>query len=114
MIPKKLRWRGADRLMSIFEMVEIGAVSFDNSELYEQHDIEVVDNSPEEIAAAALELDDRLTETWKTEQDDEHLQEMFWAALRANPYGGRARPRIGAAFLRGNPTLLTRPNHQAQ
>tara|TARA_B100000809_G_scaffold256587_1_gene296784 strand:- start:173 stop:502 length:330 start_codon:yes stop_codon:yes gene_type:complete len=96
--------------MSIPEMMELGAVSFSRSEEYEELDIEVDNNSSEEIAAVALELDDRLTDSWNAERDDKHLQQMFWSALGVLSYEDSVHARAGAAFLRGNEALLQHPS----
>jgi len=111
LIPKTLRKRGSDHPISIPEMMELGAVSFSRGEEYEELDIEVVNNSPEEIAAVALELDDRLTDSWNADRNDEHLQQMFWSALGVPSDKNSVHARAGAAFLRSNQALLQHPRN---
>ena len=68
--------------------------------------LELVHNTPEEVAAVVREMEQRLNGTWVTTEDDEELQRCFqtiWTPEHA-AYGLPAR--IGAQFLRENKQLL--------
>jgi hypothetical protein len=64
------------------------------------------DNTPEEISAAALEMDARLSGTWNTTKEDEEFQERFWSLFKPGDWNMEFRSRIGAQFLRENPYFL--------
>ena len=74
---------------------------------YEQLGIEIVENTPEEIKALAVEMDERLKGTWQTTKEDEELQRRFWSIYRPHSlFHGTILAHIGAEFLRQNRELL--------
>jgi putative glycosyltransferase (TIGR04372 family) len=81
---------------------------------YESKNVELTENSPEEICEVALEMEARLNGAWQTENQDEELQSEFWDIFRINakrfytnnPIHGEIRGRFGAAFLRKNKNYL--------
>jgi putative glycosyltransferase (TIGR04372 family) len=105
-IPKKLRLRKEQRSMTFREILESGAGRFLRSEDYEKAGIEVIENTPEEIAAVALEMDDRLRGIWQPAREDEELQERFWALFKPGELNRVFNARIGAEFLRQNRQML--------
>ncbi len=107
LIPKKLWWRKESRFLRLQEIIgsEIGA-EFRTVEQYEQSGIELIENTPQEILAVAVEMDERLKGMWKTTEEDEELQGRFFALLRAKGYDQKVIPRLGTEFLRQNRELL--------
>jgi putative glycosyltransferase (TIGR04372 family) len=105
-IPKKLWLRKEHRLMTFREILESGAGRFLHTEQYEQMGLDIVDNTPEEITAVVIEMDERLKGTWKTTEEDEELQRMFWSLFKPSKLHGIIKGRIGADFLRQNKDLL--------
>lgn len=105
-IPKKLWSRQERRLLTFREILESGIGRFMRTELYEQAGLDVVDNTPDEITALAIEMDQRLAGVWQTTLEDEDLQRRFWALFRGSPHHQVIRSRIGAAFLREHRALL--------
>lgn len=76
--------------------------------------VELIENSPEEIRDIALEMVERLEETWVPFDDDEHLQKLFWGIfpldgldLNGVPLHSVLKCRFGAHFLRKNQTWLS-------
>jgi len=106
MIPKKLWSREKGRLLSFGEMFSPGINSLINAQEYQRLGLEVIDNSPEEILDAAVEMDERLRGAWRPAQGDEELQERFWSLFRS-PVLKDCCLRIGASFLRQNEELLS-------
>lgn len=104
-IPKKLWLKEDSRFITLREVLESGAGEFLHTEQYIQYGIELIENTPEEIKALAIEMDERLKGTWQTTAEDEDLQRRFWEIFKkyANPnLHGEYRARIGAHFLRNN------------
>ena len=100
-IPKKLWLRKERRFMTFREILESGVGRlFQRTEQYERAGIDVIDNTPEEIAAVAVEMDERLTGAWRTTDEDDVLQHRFWGLLKSNALHGVIRSRIGSEFLR--------------
>ena len=110
-IPKALWLRSERRLMTVPEILQSGVGRFTQDHQYAQMGIEVIDNTPEEIAALALEMDARLNGIWQGTAEDEELQRRFWEIFRAytTVYAScpwRVHRRIGTAFLRQHQALL--------
>ena len=64
-----------------------------------------------EIAALALEVDDRINGMWEPTEEDEYLQRRFWSRFESlfeisRLQHGVLLTRIGSEFLRQNRELL--------
>lgn len=99
-IPKKYWLRGENRFITFREILNSGAGRFLKSEQFEAMGIELIENTPEEIAALAIEIDERLKGTWQTTKEDKELQRHFWSLYKPSELHDRIVSRIGAAFLR--------------
>jgi putative glycosyltransferase (TIGR04372 family) len=99
-IPKKHWLCKKHRFMTFYEILDCGAGRFLFNKQFEQCGIELIENTPEEIAALAVEMDDRLKGTWQTSEEDEELQHRFWTLFKPSELNGVFRARIGAEFLR--------------
>lgn len=106
-IPKKHWLRSEHRFMTFREIIDSGAGRFMYTQQFEQCGIELVENTPEEIAALAIEMDERLKGTWRTIDEDEELQRRFWALYKPSELHGKINSRVGADFLRQNRNWLT-------
>jgi len=87
-IPKK-SWSHKDgRLLSIREILDSGVGLFYHAQDYDQAGIELVDNTPEEITAVVMEMEERLKGTWQSTEEDEELQQRFWSPFIQRLYSG--------------------------
>jgi hypothetical protein len=81
---------------------------------YESKDVDLIENTPEEIRDVAIEMAERIAGTWQAHPEDEALQQRFWEIFPTNavdayevkPLHGEIRARFGAAYLRNNPEWL--------
>ncbi|MDO8675133.1 MAG: TIGR04372 family glycosyltransferase [Candidatus Omnitrophota bacterium] len=92
------------RCLTFSEIIQSGLGNCWDGRDFEKNEIELRENSPEEIMAPVFEMEDRLKGKWKAGPEDEELQRRFWACLgwdNLNP-----NVRIGAEFLRQNQDLL--------
>jgi len=105
-IPKKLWLQEEHRFLTFRETLDSEIGRFLHTEQHEQLGIEVVENTPEEITAVAVEMDERLKGTWQTIEEDEKLQRRFWVLFKPSELNQVFRSRIGAEFLRQNRELL--------
>ncbi|MFB0566235.1 MAG: TIGR04372 family glycosyltransferase [Candidatus Aminicenantaceae bacterium] len=105
-IPKKLWLRENRRFLTFREILDSDIGRFSRSEQYEQAGIDVVENTPEEITALVVEMDERLKGSWQTTEEDEELQQRFWSLFKPSELHGTIVSRIGAEFLRQNQKLL--------
>ncbi len=105
-IPKKIWSKEKNRYLTFKEEMEFDkGFSFD-AEDYEKAGLVPVENTPEEILAVTMEMNQRLEGTWKTTKEDEELQERFRALFRYNNQSYHFSASIGAKFLRENKDLL--------
>jgi putative glycosyltransferase (TIGR04372 family) len=105
-IPKKL-WNEKDqRFLTFPEILESGIGRIQNSGEFEQLGIKLIENTPKDITAVTLEMDDRLSGTWEGAEEDEYLQKTFWDLFASSEHHGQIVSRIGAEFLRQNRELL--------
>jgi putative glycosyltransferase (TIGR04372 family) len=105
-IPKKL-WHVEERRYLTFQEIlnsKIGRIS--RSEKMDRLGIKLIENTPEEICAVALEMDDRLNGTWQESEEDEELQRRFRELFASSEFHGQIVSLIGAEFLRQNRDLL--------
>lgn len=104
-IPKKLFLINEDRLMTFSEIVNSAVGIGGRSGVFDELGIEIRENTPEEIAAVALEMEDRISGIWESTNQDEELQDQVWGIIGI---GNRRSPgfRFGAQFLRDNVALV--------
>ena len=105
-IPKKLWFIDEHRFMKFGEIFESGAGRFLHTEQHEKMGVEVIENTPEEIRDAVLEMEARLNGTWEEEKENDELQRQFWEIFPRSELHGKIRSRIGADFLRHYSELL--------
>lgn len=105
-IPKHLWLRDEQRWLTFKEILETGIGRYLRSAQYQEKGIEIIENTPEEITAVTVEMDERLNGTWQTTEEDEELQRRFWSLYEANDLHRVFRIRIGSEFLRQNQDLL--------
>ena len=126
-IPKKLWLRKEHRFLTFREIISSGAGRFLRSEQYERLELEVIENTPEEITSLAVEMHERLDGRCQGTEEDDELQREFWAIFNRSgrsgtfdaelfinqapgswlvPLHGEIRSRIGTEFLRQNKALL--------
>lgn len=119
LIFKKLWLRHEHRLLTVREIFRTGfaeRVGNFRIDAYEQLGIEIIDNTPDEITAVAVEMDERLKGRWHSTEEDEELQRRFWTIYQdaLNCWPGELVPlkdrvlrsRIGAEFLRQHQAWL--------
>jgi len=108
MILKKLWLRREQRFLTFREALASDVGEFLRGEQYIKAGIDVVENTPQEITALAVEMDKRLDGTWRTSEEDEERQVRFWSLFEPSEYNENKNflPRIGAEFLLQNQELL--------
>jgi len=105
-IPKKILARSVGRAMTFREGLDAGAGQLLRSEEYDARDLDVVENTPEEIAALVDEMEERLIGTWRSTDEDDELQRRFWSLFPVTQLADTGQLRIGADFLRCHRHLL--------
>ena len=72
----------------------------DITELVRKSELDIIENSSEEIKDLVLEMNDRLDEKWKETGKDEKLQQAFWSVVESPKYRRPLGVRIGTKFLK--------------
>jgi len=104
--PKKIWMRDEGRLMTIREILQSDVGLFLDGRQYDKHNLEIIDNTPEEIAAAVTEMDERLKGTWEDTENDGDLHRQFVALIKSKNLNPVFRSRISTEFLRRHRDLL--------
>jgi putative glycosyltransferase (TIGR04372 family) len=96
--------------LTVSEIFSSNVALIYTSEEFEQNDVVLEENSPEEIRDIVIEMDERLNGNWKETGEDLLLQKKFWSLFEENikkinlktPIHGIIKSRFGAMYLRKN------------
>lgn len=102
---KKFYLKNEKRFMTFSESINLKFGGRDTNEILASLNLELIENTPEEIRAVTIEMDERLNGTWQTTPDDEELQKRFWALFGPDKLKSPDL-WIGAEYLRDNQELL--------
>ena len=86
--------------------------NFSLNKTLQELDIKMIDNTPEEITDVVMEMDARLNEIWKIDNEEEDLQDKFWSSFKhklslyEHGFIKSQTFRIGSSFLKKNQSLL--------
>ena len=81
-----------------------------SSEEFKNNNVELQENTPEEIRDFVIEMDERLNGNWKETEEDIFLQKEFWSIFEENikrlnlrkPSHGKIKSKFCTKFLREN------------
>ena len=108
---KNSRDRKSGDLIPYRDMIARGVdtdwLTEDELEKLEADGIEFLENTPDEIRALVLEMNERLDGTWNPTPEDDTLQDRFLDVSPVRHFDGSGFPgRVGAVFLRENKGLI--------
>ena len=91
--------------MKFSEVINLKFGGENTYKIFDKLNLELIENTPEEICAITAEMHERLNDTWITTEEDKKLQQRFWVLC------GRDKLKspdlhIGTEFLRQNRDLL--------
>ena len=100
---KRMRWRSTGEYLGLHEQIEYGVVNCYRQSGFDELGIEIIDNSPSEITAAVLEMEDMISRRWHRTAEDEKKQMRFFEILaKTENYSkrhGPLRANISSSFL---------------
>lgn len=102
---KKFYLKNENRYMSFSEIMNLKFGGRDTEVIFTKLNLELIENTPDEIRAVTIEMDERLDGTWETTKEDDVLQQRFWALFGPDKLKSHDL-RIGTEFLRQNWGLL--------
>ena len=101
---QKFFLKNEKRYLSFSEVMNL-SFEGDTTQRLKDLNIELVENTADEICDVTVEMDDRLNGTWVDENEDEELQQCFWSLFGPDKVKSE-NLRIGSVFLRQNMDLL--------
>jgi putative glycosyltransferase (TIGR04372 family) len=104
-ITKKFFSVSKNRLLTYREILSRETGVFGDLGMALESGIQLHENSPAEIQAAAVEMNDRIDGLWVDSKEDIALQNRFWEIFGVDRLRN-PELRIGAEFLRSNTNLL--------
>lgn len=105
-IPKKYKKNG--RYLSLHEWIEISKndKTYLHSDFYVHHNLEIINNSPEEILQITKEMFDRLDGKFNETSEDRERQELYDRLYQQYTPFEKCKSPIGRQFLRDNSWYL--------
>ena len=91
--------------MSFSEILNLEFGGEPTNNIFEKLNLELIENTPDEICAVTTEMDERLSGNWKETVKDKKLQQKFWSLFEHYTLKSPDL-RIGADYLRQNKHLL--------
>jgi putative glycosyltransferase (TIGR04372 family) len=105
-IPKLYLNKINNNLMGFKEIMSSDCANFRYNDLFVNEQIEVINNTSEEIKDSVMEMYLRLSNKWITFPDDEELHDLYLSNLKENHYAFNSSARVGMAFLKKYKNLL--------
>ncbi len=102
---KKFYLKKEKRFMSFSEILNLEFGGEPTNNIFEKLQLELIENTPEEICAVTTEMHERVNDTWVSTEEDEELQKCFWALLGPDRLKSPDL-HIGAEYLRENRAFL--------
>jgi putative glycosyltransferase (TIGR04372 family) len=103
---KRLRDRKDDHWIGVREQIARDLIHARSSKTFDDKEVDVIDNTEDEIREAILEMEERVGRKGASRQEDDARQEKFFRLLstwnRYSDYHGRFRARLSDKFLRDN------------
>lgn len=106
MIPKRLWLRSENRCLSFREILQSDIGHFRETAQYDDMGLDLQENTPEEIRAVAVEMDERINGTWQDDAEGVELQRKYRSLFLPSDRHGVNVSKIGAEFIRQNQHLL--------
>ncbi len=105
-ILKKVWSLTENRFLTFKEIINSEIFDYLGSEKYKQAQLQLVENTTEEILDLVIEMNQRLDGTWQSTTEDEILQEKYKSLFPKGKHCSGFPSRIGSSFLRKNKELL--------
>tara|TARA_Y100000590_G_scaffold388181_1_gene462361 strand:- start:6503 stop:7492 length:990 start_codon:yes stop_codon:yes gene_type:complete len=105
-LPKYIKDKKNQKKLSLKEQIELNLMRFISDTELDQLNLEVLNNTPEEIEDITMEMVSRLNNTWIEPKNNQYLQNEFWKIMNEwkdfKKWHGNIHPRVSEAFLRKN------------
>ena len=105
-LPKYLRSKKNGSKLSIRDQINIGVMRFTQTKELHEMSLDYIDNEPEEIKDACLELEARLNGNWTESKENIYNQKKFWNIISEwkdfKKWHGGINPIISESFLLKN------------
>jgi putative glycosyltransferase (TIGR04372 family) len=110
LLTKHHKYKKNNKKLTLSEIFSSNVATDLETKIYEINNIELEENTPEEIKDLVIEMDERLNGSWNETEEDLLLQKKFWSIFEENinklklkkPLHGKIKARFGSKFLRDN------------
>lgn len=103
---KKLYYKKSSKFLSLRDQIKMNLIHTLNGNDYLNNNIEIIDNSEEEILNAVKEIEELVSNKNNSEQSYDEIQKIFWKIFNEwedfNKYHGKIKPKISSKFLKEN------------
>ena len=86
------------KMLSLNEIFDLGLALTLKTEDFKKKNVELMENTPEEIRDAAIELDNRLNKIYVETLEQKNLQKKFWLLYEKNLEKSNAKHLHGKLF----------------
>ena len=104
--------------LTLKEILDQGLSTLTHGDEFNQRNIKLIDNSPQDILQAVIEMDEKIELKWINDQSDLNLQSKFWEIFKNNKVlleyqknrgflHGEIKSKISSNFLKKNKYLLS-------
>ncbi len=104
-IPKKFFSKKKNRFLFFSEILELNLESNFKTDYLKKNEIDLIENTPEEICDAVSENYDRIKGKWKNDEKAEKLQKRFWDIFNYHHIKSSTFT-VGSDFLKENQEFL--------
>tara|TARA_B100000700_G_scaffold305609_1_gene379824 strand:+ start:366 stop:1631 length:1266 start_codon:yes stop_codon:yes gene_type:complete len=77
------RYKKNKKFLSLKEIIDKSIIEFHKTEHFQNSDIELIENSPEEITDAIFEMENKLHKKWNQKQEDITFQKEFFKIFKS-------------------------------
>jgi len=106
-IPKRILNKNTGKYLSLYEVLASGIGRFDRTEKFEQHALEIHENTAEEILLLCKEMLLKLTGNWKHEPGDGELLGRYFSMVNDKRFrSAGVKAEIATSFLRLHPEYV--------
>lgn len=98
-IPKLLRCKKTGKYLTFSEILSSPIAHFREAHLYEEAELELEENSPEDIDELVKECLSKLDEKWAYSKQADERQKKYKKLFQPHHYGYKSQSKMGSAFL---------------
>lgn len=105
-LTRKFKYKNNSELLSLNYIIESGIGRISSSEVFKELNLELIENTPEEIRDATIEMILRTSGKWNDDWYDKEIQPIIESIFSKSKVNGKIQSRFTTSFLKDNPDFL--------